>query len=182
MQNLSGTANDSKRPNNPEKEQILRPQHFLISKHITNQNSMVCARVQSHFSCVQLCANLWTVARQVPLSMGFYWWEYWSKFPFPSPGGLPDPEIKPLSSVLQPVSLPLSHQGSPTLVRDQLFGTLWTIAWQAPLSMGFSRQEYWSGLPCSPSGDLPDPGIKPESPASKVKRGSKEQEGLPRWS
>ena len=43
--------------------------------------------------------------------------------------------------------------------------TLWTLARQAPLSMGFSRQEYWSGLPCPPPGDLPDPGIKLESPA-----------------
>ena len=39
------------------------------------------------------------------------------------------------------------------------------IACQAPLSMGFPRQEYWSGLPCSPPGDLPDPGIEPGSPA-----------------
>ena len=38
--------------------------------------------------------------------------------------------------------------------------TPWTVAHQAPLSMGFSRQEYWSGLPCPPPGDLPDPGIK----------------------
>ena len=45
----------------------------------------------------------------------------------------------------------------------QLFATLWTAAHQAPLSMGFSRQEYWSWLPCPPSGDLPDPGIKPLS-------------------
>ena len=44
-----------------------------------------------------------------------------------------------------------------------LFATLWTIAHQAPLSMGFSRQEYWSGLPCSPPGDLPNPGIEPTS-------------------
>ena len=42
----------------------------------------------------------------------------------------------------------------------------WTITHQAPLSTGFSRQEYWSGLPFPPPGDLPDPGIKPESPAS----------------
>ena len=39
--------------------------------------------------------------------------------------------------------------------------TLWTVALQVSLSMGFSRQEYWSGLPCPPEGDLPDPGIKP---------------------
>ena len=48
----------------------------------------------------------------------------------------------------------------------QLFVSLWTAAHQAPLSMGFFRQEYWSRLPFRPLGDLPDPGIKPESPAS----------------
>ena len=41
----------------------------------------------------------------------------------------------------------------------------WTVACQAPLSMGFSRQEYWSRLPCPPRGDLPNPGIEPRSPA-----------------
>ena len=46
--------------------------------------------------------------------------------------------------------------------------TPWTMATQAPLSMGFSRQEYWSGLPCLPPGDLPNPGIKPMSPALQV--------------
>ena len=45
----------------------------------------------------------------------------------------------------------------------QLFVTPWTVACQAPLSMGFSRQEYWSGLPFPPPRDLPDPGIKPLS-------------------
>ena len=43
--------------------------------------------------------------------------------------------------------------------------TPWTIACQVPLSMGFSRQEYWSGLPFPISGDNPDPGIEPRSPA-----------------
>ena len=43
--------------------------------------------------------------------------------------------------------------------------TLWTVARQAPLSMGLSRQGYWSGLPCPPPGDLPDPGVEPASPA-----------------
>ena len=50
--------------------------------------------------------------------------------------------------------------------RGRLFATLWTVNHQAPLSMEFSKQEYWSGLPCPPPGDLPDPGIKPRSPAS----------------
>ena len=45
----------------------------------------------------------------------------------------------------------------------RLFETLQTVALQASLSMGFSRQEYWSGLPCSPPGDLPNLGIKPTS-------------------
>ena len=45
--------------------------------------------------------------------------------------------------------------------RVHLFATPWTVAQQASLSMGFSRQQYWSGLPCPLPGDLPDPGIKP---------------------
>ena len=52
----------------------------------------------------------------------------------------------------------LSH-----FTRVRLFATPWTVALQAPLSIGFSRQEYWSGLPCLPPGDLPDPGIEPMS-------------------
>ena len=51
-----------------------------------------------------------------------------------------------------------------SLSRVQLFVTPWPVAYQAPLSMGFSRQEYWSGLPFPFPGDLPDPGIKPGSP------------------
>ena len=47
----------------------------------------------------------------------------------------------------------------------RLFVTPWTVAQQAPLSMGFSRQEYWSGLPFPSPGDLPDPDIEPSSPA-----------------
>ena len=45
------------------------------------------------------------------------------------------------------------------------FEIAWTVAHQAPVSMGFSRQEYWSGLPFPSPGDLPDPGIEPISPA-----------------
>ena len=45
----------------------------------------------------------------------------------------------------------------------RLCATLWTVAWQVPLSMGFSRREYWSGLPCPPLGDLPNPGTEPAS-------------------
>ena len=52
-----------------------------------------------------------------------------------------------------------------SLSRVRLFAIPWTVAYQAPLSMGFSRQEYWSGLPFPSPGDLPDPGIEPWSPA-----------------
>ena len=51
------------------------------------------------------------------------------------------------------------------LFATQLFATLWTVAYQAPPSVGFSRQEYWSGLPFPFPGDLPDPGIEPGYPA-----------------
>ena len=51
------------------------------------------------------------------------------------------------------------------LIRVRLFVTPWTIAYQAPLSMRFSRQEYWSGLSFPFPGDLPDPEIEPRSPA-----------------
>ena len=52
-----------------------------------------------------------------------------------------------------------------SLSRVQLFVTPWTVAYQEPPSMGFSRQEYWSGLPFPSPGALPDPGIQPRSPA-----------------
>ena len=48
----------------------------------------------------------------------------------------------------------------------QFFVTLWTVSWQFPLSMGFSRQEYWNGWPCPPPGNLPNLGIKPTFPVS----------------
>ena len=52
-----------------------------------------------------------------------------------------------------------------SLSHVQLFVTPWTVARQAPLSRGISKQEYWSGLPFSSPGDLPDPGTEPRSPA-----------------
>ena len=53
-----------------------------------------------------------------------------------------------------------------SLSRVQLFAIPWTVARQAPLSMGLSRQEYWNGLPAPPPGDLPNPGTEPMSLAS----------------
>ena len=58
-----------------------------------------------------------------------------------------------------------------SLSHVRLFATPWTVAYQASLSMGFSRQEYWSGLPFPSPGDLPDPGIEPRSPALEADAG-----------
>ena len=76
------------------------------------------------------------------------------------PGGLGDQEAAKKISKKTPDNVKglLSH-----FSHLQLFATLWTVARQAPLSMGFSRQEYWSGFPCPLPGDLPDPGIELQS-------------------
>ena len=65
------------------------------------------------------------------------------------------------------------------LSRVQLFATLWTVAYQAPPSMEFSRQEYWSGLPFPSPWDLPHPGIKPGSPALRADALRSEPPGKP---
>ena len=71
-----------------------------ISLNVTASNVLSC-----------ICfVTPWTVAHQAPLSMGFPRQEYWSGLPFPIPGDLLDPGIKPASPVLQADSLPLSHQ------------------------------------------------------------------------
>ena len=66
-----------------------------------------------------------------------------------------------------------------SLSRVRLFVTPWTVAHQAPPSMGFSRQEYWSGLPFPSPGDLPDPGIKPRSPTLQAGALASEPSGKP---
>ena len=62
----------------------------------------------------------------------------------------------------------------------RLFATPWTVAYQAPPFMGFSRQEYWSGLPFHSPGDLPDPGIEPRSPAFQADASTSEPPGKPK--
>ena len=68
---------------------------------------------------------------------------------------------------------------SKSLSRVQLFATSWTVAHQAPLFMEFSREEYCSGLPFPSPGDLPDPGIEPESCALQVDSLPSEPPGKP---
>ena len=149
-----------------------------------------CTCMLSHFSHVQLFVTLRTIAHQAPLSMAFSRWEHWSGLPCPRPGDLPNPGIKPSSSVslaladgffttsttwegpVLPQGLPPHPQAPPptpglvVLSHVQLFAMTWTVACQTPLSMEFPKQEYWNGLPCPFPGDLPDPGIAPKSPAA----------------
>ena len=66
-----------------------------------------------------------------------------------------------------------------SLSHVRLFATPWTVAYQAPPSMGFSRQECWSGLPFPSPGDLPDPGIEPGSPALQADALPSEPPGKP---
>ena len=67
-------------------------------------------------------------------------------------------------SILNPIPKKRKWKKVKSLSRVRLFATPWTIAHQAPLSMGFCRQEYWSELPCPPPEDLPNPGFEPRSP------------------
>ena len=127
----------------------------------------------------------WTTTHQAPPSMGFSRQEYWSGWPCPSPGDIPHPEIKPVSP-MSPVLVCGFLTTEPPLninclkhfllllsrfSRVRLCATPQTAAHQAPPSLGFSRQEYWSGLPFPSPGDLPNPGIKPVSPMSPVLAG-----------
>ena len=76
----------------------------------------MCVCMLSHFRCVRCFVILWTLTHQAPLSMGFSRQEYWTGFPYPPLGDLPNPGIKPKSPVspaLQADSLPLSLLGSP---------------------------------------------------------------------
>ena len=76
-------------------------------------------------------------------------------------------EVSParMNPVGQPHSSSVSGGGVQLFTCIRLFVTPWTVACQAPLSKGFSRQEYWNGLPFSSPGDLPNPEIEPMSPA-----------------
>ena len=110
-------------------------------------------------SRVRLLATPWTAAYPAPPSMGFSRQEYWSRVPLPSPCICIFLHFK-----LYICSVVFCVLSSFSCV--WLFATLWTVAHQAPLSMGFFRQEYWNGLQCPPAEDLPNPGTEPASPAS----------------
>ena len=145
------------------------------------EEGSVCVFVLSRFSGAWLFATLWTVAHKAPLSMGFSRQEYCSGLTCPSPGDLSNPGIEPTSLTSPALANRVyykHHLGIPdihmllcfaqSLHRVWRFETQWTVAHESALCMGFSRQDYWSGLLCIPWGDLPNPGIEPTSPALQV--------------
>ena len=107
-------------------------------------------------SCVWFFVTPWTVACQAPQSMALSQQEYWSRLPFPPSGNLPDPRKDPTCISYSPCAgrWILYHWATwealersvkmKSLIHVLLFATPWTVACQAPLSMGFSKQEYWS--------------------------------------
>ena len=116
-----------------------------------------------HLGHIWLLVTLWTVVLQAPLSMGFSRREYFSELPCPTPGDLPNPEIEH-ASLTTPAMTIRFFTTSATLETPNihtlllllplsrfshvwLCATPWMAAYQAPPSLRFSRQEYWSGLP-----------------------------------
>ena len=150
----------------------LQPTPAFLLGEWTARFHRVCA------VCAQSCesfATPWTVACQSPLSMEFSRVDHWSGLPFPSPGDLSNPGTEPRSPPLQADALPSESPRKPEMrnllakrqflwmcdIRREvkslncvwLFDTPWTVAYRASLSMGFSRQEYWSGLLFPPPGE-----------------------------
>ena len=123
-------------------------------------------------SRARLFATPWTAAYQAPVSMGFSRQEYWSGVPLPSPvymsaaaaakslqscptlcdpidGSAPGSPVPGIlqARTLEWVAISFQCMKVKSLSRVRLLATPWTVAHQAPPSMGFSRQEYWSGVP-----------------------------------
>ena len=143
----------------PEWNDVLASRNSLLSSHLLGSRTGHQVSRQP--------GGLW-----VPDSWGI-WWAFpvelgWHSAPKRRDGGHahadPSPGLFCLEGCCSPPPVcawVLSHFSC-----VHLFVTLWTVAQQAPLSTGFHSQEYWNGLPCPPPGDLPDPRIEPESPAS----------------
>ena len=129
---------------------------YMLSLNYSEKNEVSC-------SVMSNSVTLLMVAHQVSLSRGLFRQEYWSGFPFPSPGDLPNPGSEPGSPALQADSLPSEPPGEAQSEGDGSSILSDFGARQAPLSMRFSRQEHWSGFPFPSPGDLPNPGIKPTS-------------------
>ena len=155
------------------------PRSFLFNLWVTNHWNWT---LLSH---VRLFATAWTVACQVSLSMEWILQARildWVAITF-SRGIFPTQESNPglphCKRILYHLSEITFMKFVKSLSRVQLFAIPWTVAHQAPLSVGFSRQEYWSGLPFPSPGDLPNPETEPRSPALWADALSSEPPGNP---
>ena len=167
------------------KESNLAKIFLYIEKNVYQYFDINCNIILIH-ACSVISDSLQLyglIAWQAPLSTGLSSQKYWSGLPCPPSGVFLTQGLNPhLLHLLywQASSLALAPPGKPNInpvefkhlepfscvsvlshfSHVQLFVTIWTIACQATISMGFFRQESWRGLPCPPPGDLPNPGIK----------------------
>ena len=138
-----------------------------VWKKISQSYTMCMCECAQSFSHVLSFATPWAITLQAPQSVESFRQEYCSGLPFPTPGALPHPvfpECPALTGGLFTTESPGKRKRKWSRCRVRLFATPWTIAHQAPPSMGFYRQEQWSGLPFPSPGDLSDPGIEPRFP------------------
>ena len=147
---------------------IKGPLRFYLAlgkKAKTTHNIFLLPSVRVQFAPSEPSNSLFSMVRPVTVAMYHLFGNYraWVKFHTSGPA-----KLKRTLHITHFVGISTK---SPLFVgaymlgrfsRVQLFATLWTVAHQAPLSMASSRQEYWSGMPFSSPGDLPDPGIEPE--------------------
>ena len=145
-------------------------------------------------SCVRLFAIPWTI-QSIEFSRPEYWSGLVTRFKScltlcdPRDGSPPGSSVPGIlqARTLEWVAISFSNASKwkvkvKSLSCVRLFATTWSAAHQAPLSMGFSRQEYWSGVPFPSPGDLPNPGIKPRSPALQADSLPSQPQGKPnRW-
>ena len=116
--------------------------------------------------------------------MGFSKQGYWRGLPCPPPGDPPHTGIEPMSLISPALAGGFFTTSTTFLIvkwlsHVWLFAAPWTVACQAPPSIGFSRQEYWCGLHFLLQGDRPDPGIEPRSPALQTDSFPSEPPGKP---
>jgi len=133
-------VSDSVRPHRRQPTKLPHPwdspgKNIGVGCHFLLQCMKVKVKVKS-LSQVRLFTTPWSATYQAPLSMGFSRQEYWSGLPLPSPSN---------TRAFHLFYAMLSH-----FSRVRLCATPWTAAHQAPPSLGFSRQEHWSGLPFPP--------------------------------
>ena len=128
------------KPGSPALQKIL----YRLSHQGSPPLSVLLLLLLSHFSCVWLCVTPWTVACQARLSMGFSRQQYWSDLPCPPPQDLPHPGTEPGSPALQADSLPLSHQGSPSLYIWLAKKFVWFLSKNKRHIFHFYQPLYWT--------------------------------------